>query len=431
MIPTERYPRIISSAVVAGSARDRISDRSVTRRIMVIWALLFFNGLPFLGGGSLLPIPARVAQMITAAALGLALVLALALNPRMFFRPNIVLFLTSLLAIVALMTSIRGTAGSGAMFRCVRLFAFLLTLWLLTPWWRRSDLLLARCHLRALVGVSASVIVGALIAPSVALHGRLNGVIWPVPATQVAEFAALAAGMAVLLWLSGHMRGVHAMVLGGGGVILILLTQTRTALVGLVAGLCIAALSMFLSLRRVRRAFAVLVVAAPVATVLLAPILLPFLTRDQSPEHLRGLTGRKEVWESLLSSSRPEFNEWFGFGLSDKSFRGRPIDSTWLAVYQDQGLVGVGLVVALFLFLLIALAFLPPSPNRSLAYFLVIYCLCASYTEVGIGDASPYVLHIVVAASLLVAGTRTRTSEIATTEGGSGGAVLPVGSQVR
>jgi hypothetical protein len=33
--------------------------------------------------------------------------------------------------------------------------------------------------------------------------------------------------------------------------------------------------------------------------------------------------------------------------------------------------------------------------------FLVVYCAVASYTEVGLGDASPYLLHLVVAASLL------------------------------
>ncbi len=407
MIATGREPEVFSSPIPAS---DPIRDRLVTRRITLIWALLFFNGLPFYGGGSLLPIPARVGQLITAGALGLALLLALALNPRMIIRPNVVLLLASLLAIVAWITSIRGMAGGGAIFRCARLSAFLFTLWLLTPWWGRSDLLLARCHLRALVGVSATVVAGALIAPSMALEWRLTGVIWPVPPTQVAEFAALGAGMGILLWLSGHTSRGQALVLGGGGVILVLLTQTRTALIGLVVGLCVAASTMFLSLRRVRRTFAVLLLSAPIAIVVLAPILVPFLARNQSPEQVRGLTGRRAVWEALLSAPRPEFNQWFGFGLSDKSFAGRPIDSTWLAVYHDQGLLGVGIVAAVFVFLLIALAFRPPGPSRPLAYFLVVYCLCASYTEVGLGDASPYLLSIVCAASLLVTGAPTRTA---------------------
>ena len=50
--------------------------------------------------------------------------------------------------------------------------------------------------------------------------------------------------------------------------------------------------------------------------------------------------------------------------------------------------------------------------------FLIVYCIVASYTEVGLGDASPYLLNLAVAASLLVprggeeepAGTRPQGS---------------------
>ena len=376
-------------------------SRWVERRITVIWALLFFNGLQF-AGVSLLPLPRRVGQLITAAALALAVVLALALNRRMVIRPNLVLGLATLLAFTALMTSIRGTAGAGALVRCARLFAFLFALWLLTPWWGRRDLLLARCHLRALVGVIASVVAGALIAPSTALGGRLQGVIWPIPPTQVAEFAALAAGMTLVLWLSGSAGRRQALLLGGGGIVIVVLTHTRTALVGLAVGLFVAGLSLFLSRRRVRRALAVLLIAAPLAVVTLAPTVSSWVTREQTADDLRNLTGRKTVWSGLLSEPRSDFNKWFGFGLSDKSFDGNPIDSTWLAVYQDEGLVGVVVVSTSLLFLLVAPAFLPAGRERALAFFIAAYCACASYTEVGLGDASPYVLHTMVVASLLL-----------------------------
>ena len=45
----------------------------------------------------------------------------------------------------------------------------------------------------------------------------------------------------------------------------------------------------------------------------------------------------------------------------------------------------------------------PPSLPRACAIFLISYCAVASYTEVGLGDASPYLLHLAVAASLLAA----------------------------
>ncbi len=40
-------------------------------------------------------------------------------------------------------------------------------------------------------------------------------------------------------------------------------------------------------------------------------------------------------------------------------------------------------------------------PRRAVALFLIVYGLISSITETGIGDASPYILDLVVAASLL------------------------------
>ncbi len=44
--------------------------------------------------------------------------------------------------------------------------------------------------------------------------------------------------------------------------------------------------------------------------------------------------------------------------------------------------------------------------RRAIALFLVAYCIVASITETGLGDASPYLLELVVAASLLAAPAR-------------------------
>ena len=38
---------------------------------------------------------------------------------------------------------------------------------------------------------------------------------------------------------------------------------------------------------------------------------------------------------------------------------------------------------------------------RACAVFLIAYCAVASYTESGLGDASPYLLHLMIAAGLL------------------------------
>ena len=382
----------------------RLSDRAVRRRITLVWALLFFNVLPWMGIATVVPIPQRLAQLLAFAALGAAALVALSVNPRLLVRPSIVLGLFTLLAAVALMTSVRGTAGVGGVLRSFRLAAFLMVLWLLTPWWGRRDLLLARCHLRVLVGVSATVLAGLLITPSLALSGpggRLIGVLWPVWPTAVAHFAAVAAGMGIVLWLSGRMTGARALALGGGGTAMVLATQTRTALVGLVVAVVCAAFSLFLARRRVRRAATVALMVTPIAALALAPALTSWFTRGQSAEELKALTGRRQVWEMLLAAPRSEFNHWFGSGLSDKGFAGRSIDNTWLAVYQDQGLVGAALVAAALVFLLLSPAFRPAGAPRALALFLAVYCAVDSFTEVGLGDASTYLLDVVVAASLL------------------------------
>jgi hypothetical protein len=96
----------------------------------------------------------------------------------------------------------------------------------------------------------------------------------------------------------------------------------------------------------------------------------------------------------------------FGFGVSNKSFNGLPIDSNWVATYHDLGLAGVTLSAATVLFVLVAAAFRPPGPRRALALFLVAYCFVASFAETGLSDASPYLIELTLAASLVVGRTR-------------------------
>ena len=385
------------------------AERSVQRRLGVIWVLLLLNGLPWIGG-SVVPMPQRLGQLLAMGALGLAGLLALTLSPRPVVRPNLVLALFTLMAATAMVASVRGNAGVGAVIRCFRLSAYLAVLWLLTPWWGRRDLLLVRCHLRAVLALSATVVAGLLVAPSLALGfgGRLSGVIWPIWPTAVAHLAAVAAGIGIVLWLSGSMPGRRALLLAVGGTAMVLLSQTRTALFGLFAGVACAAISLFLARRRVRRAISVVLIVAPMAVVALAPAFSTWFTRGQSIEELRGLTGRRHVWDMLLNAPRSEFDQWFGFGFSDRSFAGLSIDNSWLAIYQDQGLVGVIVVGAIVAYLLVAPAFRSAGRERALAIFLVVNAIVESYTEVGLGDASPYLLDLTVAASLLVAGARPR-----------------------
>ena len=142
--------------------------------------------------------------------------------------------------------------------------------------------------------------------------------------------------------------------------------------------------------------------AAAVGAAFFAPQILSWAARGQSAEQASGLTGRTSVWTAVSDTSRPLLNALFGSGLSNKSFNGVAIDSTWVATYLDLGWTGVALGIS-FLLVLLTLAFSRPrGARRALALFLITYCMVSSPTETGLGDASPFLLDLVVAASLLV-----------------------------
>ena len=73
---------------------------------------------------------------------------------------------------------------------------------------------------------------------------------------------------------------------------------------------------------------------------------------------------------------------------------GRPIDNSWLATYQNQGIVGCALEGFMFLGLLLTAALRPRGPTRALALYLIVYLIFASYTDTGMGEASIYLLDL-------------------------------------
>jgi hypothetical protein len=307
--------------------------------------------------------------------------------------------------VVALMVSIHNEFMLGSTFRASRLLGFIAVLWLLTPWWGRSDFALLRAHLTCLRIVLLTVLVGAVVAPGAAFSygGRLSGALWPIPPTQVAHYAAVLLGCTVVLWFAGAVRGRTALLtLLAAGAALVG-THTRTALLAMTVGLAVAGASMFLGHARVRRASALIGVIAVVTATFFAPLIVGWLWRGQTLEDVAQLTGRTKVWSSIFGLQRPWLQELFGSGLSNKSFDGLPIDSNWLAVYLDQGWFGVFVDAALLIILILLAATHMRGVRRALALFLVAYCLVASITETGLGDASPYLLELVIAASLLAA----------------------------
>ncbi len=387
---------------VRSLASAEAHERRVRRRVGIVWGLLILNALTFYAGMTLVvPIPHRVGQVITQGALPLALLVALTINRRVIVRPNVFLCLVSLLVVDALLTTLL-PQHAGTVYRSFRLAEFVAVLWLLSPWWGRRDLLLLRCHLFWLSVLLGSALLGILVRPGAALAGgRLTDVFWPIPATEIGHYAAVATGLVIVLWfgrlLPGRVTLFVAIVAGA----ILLLSHTRTALIAMLAGILVAGMSLFTASGRVRKFFAAAGVIVSIGAITAASVVTTWLARGEQTQELVTLTGRTNFWEMVVHLPRTRFQEIFGFGLSNASIGGLPIDSNWLAAYMEQGLFGVIVCATMLLFLLVVAFFQPVGIRRALALFLVTYSLVASFTQDGFADATTYLLEITLAASLL------------------------------
>ncbi|WP_024759344.1 membrane protein [Streptomyces exfoliatus] len=371
-----------------------------------VWGLLALNTLGSAGARTVVAIPRSLIQMVTMGALVAAFALALAVNPRARIRPSAFVFLLTLLLVPSVIASVHLEVGFGALFRCFRLALFVGTLWLLSRWWD-GGLTFVRHHIRMYFAVLVLVAVGLAVAPGTALPeyygGRLVGALWPLTPPQIGQYAAVVIGLTVLLLLGRRTGGAAAATVIVPSLVLLAMTHTRTATLGLVIGLVLAIGSLVLTSSAARRFFAWSVLCATVAAVVFSSALRAWFLRGQSQENFSNLTGRAKVWDALLSAPRTAGETVFGTGLGDKSFDGLPIDNSWLAVFHEQGLIGVTIVAAIIIVLGGVALLRPPSLPRACAIFLISYCALSSYTEVGLGDASAYLLHLALAASLLVA----------------------------
>ena len=401
-----RYPGVLRLDATAAK------ERSIRRRVKAAYGLLFFDTLTYFPGG-IINLPSKIGKGLPNGALPLAILLALSVNPRIKLRPNVFLCLVGLLVVDAILTATQ-QSHLGTYYRTFRYLEFLAGLWLLTPWWGRSDMMLLRWHLRLLYISLVSVTIGILISPGKAFGagGRLSGDIWPMGPTQVAQYAAVAAGLTVLLWIGHRVSGRAALVGAAFSIIILLLTHTRTALVGLAAGILVAGISLFAANARVRRLFGWSALIASTAIITAGGFITTWLARGENAQGLASLTGRTNFWTLVLTEPRNLFQEIFGFGLTNAGIYGLPIDSNWLASYQQEGLFGVCICALLIIFLLVAGFFQVAGVQRALILFLTVYCLVASFTEDAFEAPSTYLLHLAIAASLLVGITASASHRV-------------------
>ncbi len=391
-------------------AQTFLPQRASPRLLGAVWALLVINTLGSQGADTIIPIPRPIAQMVTMGAVVGAFLLALLLNPRLQVRPSAYVLLLTLLLAASIASSARLESGYGALFRCFRFTLFVATLWLVTRWWD-DWLSLLRHHIRAIAGVLFTVVLGLVVSPGMArpeaYAGRIVGAVWPLTPPQIGQYSATMAGLVILLWLGNRTTRSSLLWLCVPAIALLLLSHTRTALVGLIGGLVIAVLALASTSARARKVFTRSVLVAGIAAVVVGPAVQAWFRRGQ--DDLSDLTGREKVWDALLAAPRTLGEKLMGVGLTNKSFDGLPIDSSWLSVYHEQGYLGLVIVVAFLVTLLAVACLRPPSLERAIALFLIFYCVIASYTEAGLGDASPYLLNLTLAAALLTPATYRET----------------------
>jgi hypothetical protein len=378
---------------------EALQHRTIQRRITVIWGLLLLNVIETNGKGILLP--HSVARVVTQLALIAAIYLAYTLNRRLVWRPQLFLELLMAIAVAGLFIGLAvGTFHSD--LRALRYIGLVFALWLMTPWFGRLDRTVLRAHLTVLLGLLGMVLLGIVVAPGRALHhGRLASTIWPITATQVAHYAAVAAGISAVAFISHTLPRRLAAVSFLVSTAILLATHTRTALAAMLVGVIVAAVSLVSTRRRARLVLAWLLALAAVTTMFLQPQVKAWVLRSPGTTQLTELSGRAKVWAPLESQPRTKAQVWFGHGFDNASFDGLPIDNSWLALYTETGLVGdilagLGVLVLVYLVLM-----RPRGPSRAFAIFLILYCLVASFTETGLGLPSPYLLDLTAAAALL------------------------------
>ncbi len=377
------------------------------RRVKLIWALLFLSSLPWGNATREFFIPKRFEQMGTALALGMAVLLALALNRRLRVRGGGFVGMYLLVVTLAVLPVLGGWAGLGSLFRAGRFGLALLVVLLLSPFWQRDRDVLLESHIGVLKFLLVMVALSLGAGLGFNVQGRLFSQIPALEPPQVGQVAGLLAGISLLLVISRVVRAKRGMLWFTIGVTFLVLSYTRTAMLALVVALLLGLLSLVTTSKRARAVVTLLLLATPLIVLLLGPLADAWFRRGQDEAQFATLTGRTLAWDMVYAFPRSQFTDLFGVGLTDKSINGLPIDSGFLSVYHESGRIGVTLVVAILVALVGATVFAPPGPRRAVALFLVTYCIVASYTETGIGDMSSYVLTLLVAASL-VWGRRSR-----------------------
>lgn len=380
----------------------------VAQRTTVIWFLLMATTLDWGGASALIRLPGFLEQLLTAAMT--VLVIGMLFQRNLRLRLDLDFFLSSylMLFIVSLVPFLAGYAGLGSVVRSLRFGLVVVAGVLLLESTREGRFALVDAHYNVVALLSALSLLSIPLSPSRAFaeSGRLNGILLPMSGTRLGAVGGVTAGLAVLRCTDSARRRPRDALFVVMGVAVVLLTNTRTALVAFAVSILLSLVVLATRLPRIRGALALSGIMVAVGPLLFSQYAQRWFNRGQSERELTSLTGRRVTWDLVLHYKRTTTQKYFGLGLSNKTVFGRAIDNGWLTVFHTQGFVGVGFVAVLLVVLLGRVTLERYPPARSIALFLVSYSLVASYSETGIGDVSFYFLGL-LAVDALVQSRRT------------------------
>ncbi|MGV0110189.1 O-antigen ligase family protein [Arthrobacter sp. CP30] len=395
-----------TAPAVASTARSRVSALVLGAS----WTVLFVNVQPWsasgpLGGGD------GSAELKGAVILATLVMLMLVVPPRSKVRVPAAAGVLLAYGVYVFLVGLAQAEEIGALLRSVRYLAGILVVVILGVLVRdRSGRVLA-------AGVAAFGLLGLSVAAGFAsgggqwldgkpysAGGRLAGGLLPMMPPRVGEIGAILVGLTLILAFAGKMRWWVASPSVVLGLSLLLLSRTRTAALGLVAGLLVAFL-LTAGHRLGRRGLVALLAAAALCVPFLSPV-TAWVIRGQEPELIGRLSGRTAVWEYILSRDLDLRVFLLGHGLGEKRVslrRGEgdiasvPIDNSWLSLFWEVGLVGVVLVLAAVLAALYSAIRTTNALARAGSMFLLVYVMIASVNESGLSDLSSLTLVLLLA----------------------------------
>ena len=374
-------------------------------RCQMAWTLLLLSVLNWGESGSPFALAPAQEQAGTILVTVVAFSLAVQANPTLSVARSPCLLLAFVLVAASTMPGALGMASLNSLLMSVRFGLIVLTIALLSPIVARDPTAVLRIHLWVHGAIVFCLLAGGVLAPGLAFHPgtrRLIGLLPPMHPSQVGAVAAVTVGLALLALVVDKISKRLGLLVIAVSMTVLIQSRSRTAVLGTLLGLLVSLTALAFRRRRARKLLAVLICLTAAAFLVAAPLFVSWFARGQSHAQLQSISGRRATWIAMLEERPSGLTEWLGLGLSDKRYKGKPIDGGWMAAYWEQGLLGVGIVASLVLVAAWQAIGSRDDLLRAAALFLVVFVTLSANSETGISNISLYFLSLMLA-GLLVA----------------------------